>query len=80
MAWKLHLLRLTRESAVPHHQRTMKLLPSRLRAAATRTPRASSSLLRLSSAVSRWPTGAAVGQWIDRAARFACADAAATPA
>jgi hypothetical protein len=44
-------------------------LRARLRAAATRTPRGSSSLLRLSSAVSRWPSGAAVGQWIDRAAR-----------
>jgi hypothetical protein len=48
---------------------TIPMLRARLRAAATRTPRGSSSLLRLSSAVSRWPSGAAVGQWIDRAAR-----------
>ena len=48
---------------------TTNPLRARLRAAATRTPRGSSSLLRLSSAVSRWPSGAAVGFWIDRAAR-----------
>jgi hypothetical protein len=45
------------------------LLRARLRAAAAPTPRGSSSLLRLSSAVSWWPSGAAVGQWIDRAVR-----------
>ncbi|NJN00751.1 MAG: hypothetical protein HC793_04010 [Aquincola sp.] len=44
-------------------------LRARLRAAHPRTPRGSSSLLRLSSAVSRWPSGAAIDQWIDRATR-----------
>jgi hypothetical protein len=55
----------------------MNLQPSRLRPAAARTPRGSSSLLRLSSAVSRLPTSSAVGQWIDRAVRFSRADAMA---
>jgi hypothetical protein len=68
-------MRLSRESAVQQRKRTMNLQPSRLRAAAGRTPRGSSSLLRLSSAVSRWPTCTAFGQWIDRAARFGRVDA-----
>jgi hypothetical protein len=42
--------------------------PQRLRAAATRTPRGSSSLLRLSSGTARLPRGADLSQWIDRAA------------
>lgn len=59
-------------------QKTTNLLPMRLRAAAARTPRGSSSLLRLSTTVSpRLPSGAAVGRWIDRAARVWRADAAA---
>ena len=56
---------------------TMNFTPTRLRAGVARTPRGSSSLLRLSSAVSRLPSGAAVGRWIDRAARAIRADAAA---
>jgi hypothetical protein len=58
-------------------KKTTNQQPARLRAAAARTPRGSSSLLRLSSAVSRLPSGAAVGQWIDRASRACRADAAA---
>jgi hypothetical protein len=47
------------------------LTPQRLRAAAARTPRGSSSLLRLSSAAARLPRlprGADLSQWIGRAA------------
>jgi hypothetical protein len=51
----------------PIIQRPMRQ-PQRLRAAATRTPRGSSSLLRLSSAAARLPTGADLSQWISRAA------------
>jgi hypothetical protein len=56
---------------------TMNLQPMRLRAALSRTPRGSSSLLRLSSTLpSRLPSGAVVGRWIDSAARAWRADAA----
>ena len=58
-------------------KQTTNLQPTRLRAALSRTPRGSSSLLRLSSLSSRLPSGAAVGRWIDRAARVWRADAAA---
>ncbi len=59
-------------------QTMTNLLPTRLRAAAARTPRGSSSLLRLSSTGSpRLPSGAAVGRWIDSARRALRADAAA---
>jgi hypothetical protein len=42
--------------------------PQRLRAAAARTPRGSSSLLRLSNGSARLPSGADLSQWIGRAA------------
>jgi hypothetical protein len=42
--------------------------PQRLRAAAARTPRGSSSLLRLSTSSARLPSGAVLSQWIGRAA------------
>jgi hypothetical protein len=45
------------------------LPPQRLRAAAARTPRGSSSLLRLSSGTARLPSGAELLQWIGRAAQ-----------
>jgi hypothetical protein len=48
-------------------QRPM-LTPQRLRAAVARTPRGSSSLLRLSSGTARLPSGAELSQWIGRAA------------
>jgi hypothetical protein len=44
------------------------LTPQRLRAAAARTPRGSSSLLRLSNGAARLPRGADLSQWIGRAA------------
>jgi hypothetical protein len=54
---------------------TRPLPPTRrLRAAATCAPGGSSSLLRL-SAVGRLPSGAALGQWIGRAAWSLQADA-----
>jgi hypothetical protein len=51
----------------PTHQRRLHQ-PQRLRAAATRTPRGSSSLLRLSNGSARLPSGADLSQWIGRAA------------
>jgi len=44
------------------------LTPQRLRAAAARTPRGSSSLLRLSKGAARWPSGADLSNWVGRAA------------
>jgi hypothetical protein len=43
------------------------LTPQRLRAAVARTPRGSSSLLRLSTGAARLPSGADLSQWIGRA-------------
>jgi hypothetical protein len=50
------------------------LTPQRLRAAAARTPRGSSSLLRLSNGAARLPSGADLSQWIGRAALALAAD------
>jgi hypothetical protein len=50
------------------------LPPQRLRAAAARTPRGSSSLLRLSSGTARLPSGAELSQWIGRAAHALAVD------
>jgi hypothetical protein len=51
----------------PNATRSMHT-PQRLRAAAVRTPRGSSSLLRLSTGSARLPSGADLSQWIGRAA------------
>jgi type II secretory pathway component PulM len=44
-------------------------MPQRLRAATAHTPRGSSSVLRLSAAATRLPSGVDIAQWIDRSAR-----------
>jgi hypothetical protein len=44
-------------------------MPQRLRAATAPTPRGSSSVLRLSSAATRLPSGVDIAQWIDRSTR-----------
>jgi hypothetical protein len=59
---------LNRKTAMrPNATRSMHT-PQRLRAAVARTPRGSSSLLRLSNGSARWPRSADLSQWIGRAA------------
>jgi hypothetical protein len=66
-----HAVHVKRELTKDNAMRTPRPLQmtQRLRAATAPTPRGSSSVLRLSSAATRLPSGVDIAQWIDRSAR-----------